>query len=100
MANSHCPQVIGVASGKGGVGKTTVAVNLAVALSMAGKRVALLDADMGLANAQIALGSRSPFNVSHLLAGEKTLREIMVKTDDGGSPGSRCVWQTRHGWYF
>jgi flagellar biosynthesis protein FlhG len=83
MANSHCPQVIGVASGKGGVGKTTVAVNLAVALSMAGKRVALLDADMGLANAQIALGSRSPFNVSHLLSGEKTLREIMVKTEDG-----------------
>ena len=54
MANTHCPQVIGVASGKGGVGKTTVAVNLSVALAKAGKRVALLDADMGLANAQIA----------------------------------------------
>ena len=83
MANTHCPQVIGVASGKGGVGKTTVAVNLSVALAKAGKRVALLDADMGLANAQIAFGSRSPFNVSHLLSGDKTLREIMVRTDDG-----------------
>lgn len=83
MANTHCPQVIGIASGKGGVGKTTVAVNLAVALSLAGKRVALLDADMGLANAQIALGSRSPLNVSHLLSGEKSLRDIMVKTEDG-----------------
>lgn len=83
MANTHCPQVIGVASGKGGVGKTTVAVNLSVALAKAGKRVALLDADMGLANAQIAFGSRSPFNVSHLLSGDKTLREIMVRTDEG-----------------
>lgn len=83
MANTHCPQVIGIASGKGGVGKTTISVNLAVALALAGKRVALLDADMGLANAQIALGSRSPYNVSHLLAGERSLREIMVKTEDG-----------------
>ena len=49
-------EVIGIASGKGGVGKTTLSSNLAVALSMMGKQVMLLDADLGLANAQIALG--------------------------------------------
>lgn len=83
MANTHCPRVIGVASGKGGVGKTTVSVNLAAALAASGRRVALLDADMGLANAQIALGSRSPLNISHVLSGERSLREVWVKTNSG-----------------
>ena len=83
MANTHCPSVIGVASGKGGVGKTTVSVNLAAALAASGQRVALLDADMGLANAQIALGSRSPLNISHVLSGERSLREVLVKTSAG-----------------
>ncbi len=73
------PQVIGVASGKGGVGKTTVAVNLAAALGQRGHRVLLLDADLGMANAQVALGVRSPLNISHLLSGEKTLQELLVE---------------------
>lgn len=49
-------RIIGIASGKGGVGKTTVAVNLALALSRQSLRVGLLDADLGLANSQILLG--------------------------------------------
>jgi flagellar biosynthesis protein FlhG len=76
-------QVIGIASGKGGVGKTTVSVNLAVALQAQGERVMLLDADLGLANAQIALGTSCPYNLSHFLAGQKTLQEIMVTTRHG-----------------
>ena len=80
---THTPLVIGIASGKGGVGKTTVAVNLAVALQQAGKRVMLFDADMGLANAQIALGQRIQFHLGHVLAGEKSLREVSVKTAQG-----------------
>lgn len=76
-------QVIGIASGKGGVGKTTVSVNLAVALQMAGQRVMLLDADLGLANAQIALGCRCDYNLSHFLSGEKTLQDIIVTTRAG-----------------
>ena len=76
-------EVIGIASGKGGVGKTTTAINLAVALQMMDKRVLLFDADLGLANAQIALGVRSEYNLGHFLAGEKSLAEIMVKTRQG-----------------
>lgn len=71
-------RVIAVTSGKGGVGKTNLSVNLGVALSQMGKRVALLDADMGLANVDILLGLSPEFNLSHVLTGEKTLAEIML----------------------
>jgi len=71
-------RVIAVTSGKGGVGKTNLSVNIGVALSQMGKRVALLDADMGLANVDILLGLSPEFNLSHVLAGEKTLAEIML----------------------
>jgi flagellar biosynthesis protein FlhG len=71
-------RVIAVASGKGGVGKTTVSVNVAVALAKMGQRVALLDADMGLANVDILLGIYPKFNLAHVLSGEKTLNEIML----------------------
>jgi len=71
-------RVIAVASGKGGVGKTTVSVNVAVALARMGLRVALLDADMGLANVDILLGIYPKFNLAHVLSGERTLDEIML----------------------
>ncbi len=71
-------EAIGIASGKGGAGKTTLAVNLALALQEKGFRVMLFDADLGLANAPILLGTRCPFNISHVLSGEKTLADIVV----------------------
>ncbi len=71
-------RVIAVTSGKGGVGKTNLSVNLGVALSKMGRRVALLDADMGLANVDILLGLSPKFNLSHVLQGEKTLDDIML----------------------
>jgi flagellar biosynthesis protein FlhG len=73
-------ETIGIASGKGGAGKTTLAVNLALALQEKGFRVMLFDADLGLANAPILLGTRCPFNISHVLSGEKTLADIAVTT--------------------
>lgn len=76
-------QVIGVASGKGGVGKTAIASNLAVSLVMRGHKVMLFDADLGLANAQLAFGCRTEFNFSHVLSGEKKLKEIVVTTRQG-----------------
>lgn len=82
-ASERSPRVIGIASGKGGVGKTTVAVNLAAALGARGHRVLLLDADLGMANAQVALGVRSPWNISHLLSGEKTLSQLLVQAAPG-----------------
>jgi cobyrinic acid a,c-diamide synthase len=96
MDKPNFPQVIGVASGKGGAGKTTVSINLAVALAMRGHKVMLLDADLGMANAQIALGAYAPFNISHVLNGEKTLDEVMVTTKQGirlvpGASGLRDI---------
>lgn len=76
-------RVIAIASGKGGVGKTNFSVNLGVSLSRMGRQVALLDADMGLANVDILLGIRPEFNLSHVLMGEKTLPEIMLEGPAG-----------------
>ena len=83
MLLDRSTEVIGVASGKGGVGKTTVSVNLSVALAAMGHKVMLFDADLGLANTQLALGVRPPFNFSHVLDGKKTLSEVIITTPQG-----------------
>jgi len=75
--------ILGIASGKGGVGKTTVAVNLALALCAQNLRVGLLDADLGLANSQILLGVNAPLNVSHVFDGTKTVADVAVETRHG-----------------
>ncbi len=72
-------RVLTVTSGKGGVGKTSTCVNLAIALSACGMRVSLLDADLGLANVEVLLGLNSLFNLQHVISGEKKMSQILVK---------------------
>ncbi|MEI6336907.1 MAG: MinD/ParA family protein, partial [Methylococcaceae bacterium] len=83
MSQSNPVRVIAITSGKGGVGKTNLSVNIGIALAQRGRRVALLDADMGLANVDILLGIYPKFNLSHVLSGEKTLAEIMLNGPSG-----------------
>ncbi len=71
-------RVIAVASGKGGVGKTSCAVNLAIVLARRGTRVLLVDADLGTANADLLLRLEAPCHLGHVLAGSSTLDEAMV----------------------
>lgn len=79
------PLIFSVTSGKGGVGKTNIAVNLAYCLAKAGKRVVLLDADLGLANIDILLGMTPTKNLFHLFHEGASLEEIMVTTPYGFS---------------
>lgn len=76
-------RVIAVSSGKGGVGKTNSVVNIAVAFSKMGKRVLLLDADLGLGNLDVLLGLAPKYNIGHLLRGERTLEEVLVEGPEG-----------------
>jgi flagellar biosynthesis protein FlhG len=71
-------RVIAISSGKGGVGKTNVTANLGIALAVRGKKVMILDADLGMANVDVIFGINPKFNLKHLLDGEKTLQEIIV----------------------
>lgn len=71
-------KVIAISSGKGGVGKTNVSVNLAVALAKEGKEVMLLDADLGLANVDVLLGLNPAYDLSHVISGERSLEEVIV----------------------
>src|SRR6478752_3712981 len=76
-------QVIAVTGGKGGVGKTSVSVNLATGLAAAGRRVVLLDGDLGLANIDVMLGLSPRYTLAHVLNGERTLDEILVTAKQG-----------------
>lgn len=72
-------RVMAITSGKGGVGKTNIVANLGFALSQLGKKVLILDADLGLGNLDILLGLAPKYNLSHAITGAKTISEIMIE---------------------
>jgi len=76
-------QVIAVTGGKGGVGKTSVSVHLATALAAAGREVLLFDGDLGLANVDVFLGLSPRYTMAHVLAGERTLDEVLLEAPQG-----------------
>ena len=76
-------QVICIASGKGGTGKTMVAANLAVLLAREGMNVLLIDADFSLANSHLILGLEPEYDVSSVFTGEKTVEEIIIQGPKG-----------------
>ena len=76
-------RVITVTSGKGGVGKTSFSVNLAIQLHRLGKRVVVLDADFGLANIEIMLGIRPKYNLADLMFRGKSIQDVMTYGPEG-----------------
>ncbi len=83
IARSKPVKVIAVTAGKGGVGKSNVSVNLAVALAQQNKNVMLLDADLGLANIDIMLGLHTKYNLSHVIQGVCHLSDIILHGPNG-----------------
>lgn len=83
MAKGGLLKVVTISSGKGGVGKTNVVANLAIALAKIGRKVLILDADLGLGNLDVLLGLAPKYNFSHVLTGEKTMDEIIIKGPEG-----------------
>jgi len=72
-------RLIAVTSGKGGVGKTNIVANLGYVLSMLGREVLILDADLGLGNLDVLLGLAPKYNISHVIMGQKTIPEITME---------------------
>ncbi len=83
MNQARLVKVIAVTGGKGGVGKTNITLNTGIAMAKQGKRVMVLDADLGLANVDVLLGLRVEKNLSHVLSGECTLDEVLVEGPHG-----------------
>lgn len=90
-------QVIAVTGGKGGVGKTNVSVNLAMALAELGRRVVLMDADLGLANVDVQLGLRPRATLADVLADECELRDVLVQGPGGHPHCSGSLRRSGHG---
>jgi len=89
------PHVIAITGGKGGVGKTSIAINLAIALSKTGSKVCLFDGDTSLANTNIMLGLYPAYTLEHLFTGERSIQDIVINGPEGIQivPGASGVAQ-------
>lgn len=77
------PRIITISSGKGGVGKTNIAINLGIAFHKLGKKVLVMDADLGLANVNVILGIVPKYNLYSVLKGQKKIKDIVIDTPYG-----------------
>lgn len=82
-AGESSARVLAITSGKGGVGKTNIAVNLASRLATMSRRVMLLDADMGLANADVLCNATAQANLAHVIAGRRRIDEVLLEGPGG-----------------
>ncbi len=81
--NEKKTRIIAVASGKGGVGKTNISINIAIAYTRLGKKVVVLDADLGLANVNVVMGVIPKFNLYHVIRKQKMMKDIILDTPYG-----------------
>ncbi|PJA56912.1 MAG: flagellar synthesis regulator FleN, partial [Rhodocyclales bacterium CG_4_9_14_3_um_filter_68_10] len=98
MRNGKPIRTIAIASGKGGVGKTNVVANMAIALQKMGKKILILDADLGLSNVDILLHLAPRYNIQHVISGEKRLSDVIVEGPFGIKvlPASSGVQELTH----
>ena len=82
-AATRSTRILAISSGKGGVGKTNVVVNVALAMARQMHRVLILDADLGLANIDVVMGITPRFNLQHVINGQKSIRDVVVQGDFG-----------------
>ncbi len=98
FSTGNRPTVMAVTSGKGGVGKTNVVGNLAIACQRMGKKVLIFDADLGLANIDIIFGLNPKYSIEDIIKGDKELSQIIIKGPEGVAiiPASSGVQQLAH----